>query len=79
MAVPIEYLKIKCLVVDDEASMRKTISNMLGKIGFTSVITADNGRTALDIIKVSPVDMVIADVNMPEMTGVELFKTVQGG
>ncbi|MGD0283466.1 MAG: tetratricopeptide repeat protein [Dissulfurispiraceae bacterium] len=77
MPVPIQYLKIKCLVVDDEPSMRKTVSNMLGKLGFTSVITAENGKRAMDIIKISPVDLVIADINMPEMTGVELFKTVR--
>ena len=40
-------------------------------------MTAENGRKAMDIIKARPVDMVIADVNMPEMTGVELFKTVR--
>lgn len=77
MGVPLQYLKLKCLVVDDEASMRKTVSNMLSKIGFTSIVTAENGRRALDTIKANPVDMVIADVNMPEMTGVELFKTVR--
>lgn len=77
MGVPLQYLKLKCLVVDDEASMRKTVSNMLSKIGFTSIVTAENGRRALDTIKANPIDMVIADVNMPEMTGVELFKTVR--
>lgn len=77
MAVPVAYLKIKCLVVDDEASMVRTISNMLTRIGFTSILTAENGRKALDIIKTKPVDMVICDVNMPEMTGVELFKTIR--
>ncbi|MBF0559866.1 MAG: tetratricopeptide repeat protein [Nitrospirae bacterium] len=77
MGVPLQYLKKKCLVVDDEGSMRKTISNMLSKIGFQSIVTAENGRRALDVIKSSPMDIVVCDVNMPEMTGVELFKTVR--
>ncbi|MBF0506156.1 MAG: tetratricopeptide repeat protein [Nitrospirae bacterium] len=77
MGVPMKYLKIKCLVVDDEPSMRKTVSNMLSRMGFTSILTAENGRKALDIIKMTPIDLVIADVNMPEMTGAELFKTVR--
>ncbi len=77
MAIPMKYLHIKCLVVDDEPSMRKTISNMLSRMGFTSVITAENGRKALDVIKMTAVELVIADINMPEMTGVELFKTVR--
>ena len=77
MSIPMQYLKIKCLVVDDEASMRKTISTMLGKLGFTSVMTAEDGKRAMELIKLSPVDMVITDVNMPEMSGIELFKTVR--
>jgi len=78
MAVPVSYLKIKCLVVDDEVSMVRTVSNMLTRIGFTSsILTAENGRKALDAIKSNPVDMVICDVNMPEMGGFELFKTIR--
>ncbi len=77
MAVPVAYLKIKCLVVEDETSMRKTISNMLARIGFGSIATAGDGREALDIIKTKPVDIVICDVNMPVMSGFELFKTIR--
>ncbi|BCB96763.1 hypothetical protein JZK55_16850 [Dissulfurispira thermophila] len=77
MAIPIEYLNINCLVVDDEASMRKTISNMLTRMGFKSIITAVDGKDALTIIQTSKIDLVICDINMPEMTGLELFKTVR--
>ncbi len=77
MAIPMEYLKIKCLVVDDEASMRATINNMLTRIGFKRILTAENGKKAMEVIKTTDVDLVIADVNMPEMSGVELFKTVR--
>lgn len=77
MGIPMEHLKINCLVVDDEATMRATIANMLGRLGFKNIISADNGKSALDIIKTSKVDLIIADINMPEMTGVELFKTVR--
>jgi two-component system chemotaxis response regulator CheY len=78
MAIPMKYLKINCLVVDDEATMRATISNMLGRLGFKSVITAENGKNALDIVKTAKIDLIIADINMPEMTGIELFKAVKG-
>ncbi|MBF0559467.1 MAG: response regulator [Nitrospirae bacterium] len=77
MPIPAEYLEIKCLVVDDESSMLRTISNMLARIGFKSVVSAENGKKALEIIKAKHVDMVIADVLMPEMTGIELFKTIR--
>ncbi len=77
MSVPMEHLKINCLVVDDEASMRATINSMMSKLGFTSVVLAENGKRAWEIIKTVKIDLVIADVNMPEMTGLELFKTVR--
>ncbi|MCE5312204.1 MAG: response regulator [Nitrospiraceae bacterium] len=76
-AVPIKYLTISCLVVDDEASMRSTIKHMMGKIGFKNVLSADNGRSALDYINNTKIDLVICDVNMPEMSGTELFNTVR--
>ena len=77
MAIPIEYLKVNCLAVDDELTMRQTIKNMLGRIGFKSVLTAENGKKALEAIKTVRMDLVVCDVNMPEMTGIELFKTVR--
>lgn len=77
MAIPMEHLKINCLIVDDEPSMRKTINSMLTRLGFTNIILAENGKKAWDIIQTSKIDIVVADVNMPEMTGIELFKTIR--
>lgn len=77
MAIPMEYLNIVCLVVDDESSMRRTISNMLTKIGFKNIITAADGKEAFSIIQTSKINLVICDINMPEMTGLELFKIVR--
>lgn len=77
MGIPMEHLKINCLVVDDEPTMRATISNMLTRLGFKNIIPADSGKSALDVVKTSKVDLIIADINMPEMTGIELFKTVR--
>lgn len=77
MGIPLQYLSSRCLVVDDEHTMRVTINNMLTRMGFTSIHVAENGRKALDYILSRDVDLVIADVNMPEMTGVELFTTVR--
>lgn len=77
MSVPLAYLKINCLVVDDEATMRQTIKNMLARIGFKSIVIAENGKKAHEILAASRMDLVICDVNMPEMTGLELFKTIR--
>jgi two-component system chemotaxis response regulator CheY len=77
MPIPMDYLNIICLAVDDEANMRKTIVNMLSKMGFKNIITAEDGKKALSIISTSKIDLVICDINMPEMTGLELFKTIK--
>lgn len=77
MGVPLQYLKINCLVIDDELTMRQTIKNMMNRIGFKSVFVAENGKKALDFIKSTKVDLAICDVNMPEMSGIDLFKTVR--
>lgn len=77
MAIPPEYLKITCLVVDDEPPMRQTIRNMLTRLGFQKIIVADDGKKALDFITTVSIDLVICDVNMPVLTGTELFKTIR--
>lgn len=77
MSIPMQYLNINCLVVDDESSMRKTVSNMLTRMGLKNIITAVDGKEAFTIIQTSKIDLVICDINMPEMTGLELFKTVR--
>jgi tetratricopeptide (TPR) repeat protein len=77
MAIPQKYLKSNCLVVDDELSTRLTIKNMLAKMGFEKIILTENGKMALEFIKTVKIDMAFVDVNMPVMSGVELFKTVR--
>ncbi|MBR9828773.1 MAG: chemotaxis protein CheY [Oceanospirillales bacterium] len=68
---------IKILVVDDFSTMRRIIKNLLRDLGFTNVDEADDGKTALPILKQGHVDFLITDWNMPEMTGIDLLKTVR--
>ena len=77
MPIPMDYLNLNCLVVDDEPSMRLTVKNMLTRMGFEKIILTENGKKALEFIETVKIDIVIADVNMPEMSGIELFKTVR--
>jgi two-component system chemotaxis response regulator CheY len=77
MKIPLQYLKCLCLIVDDEPQMRRTIGNMLSRIGFENILYAENGVAALSFIQNSRVDLVICDINMPEMNGIELFKTIR--
>ncbi|WP_425543396.1 chemotaxis response regulator CheY [Marinobacterium maritimum] len=68
---------IKILVVDDFSTMRRIIKNLLRDLGFTNVDEADDGKTALPILKQGNVEFLITDWNMPEMTGIDLLKTVR--
>ena len=68
---------IKILVVDDFATMRKIIKNILTQLGFKDIIEADDGTTALELLKKQKVDLIISDWNMPKMPGIELLKAVR--
>jgi two-component system chemotaxis response regulator CheY len=69
--------KIKILVVDDFATMRKVIRNLLKQSGFENVAEAEDGAIALQTLKSSRVDFVISDWNMPNMTGIDLLRAVR--
>jgi two-component system response regulator AtoC len=60
------------LVVDDEPHMRRVLEIMLRKAGH-SVFAAGNGREALEVLRDNQVDLVITDMRMPEMSGIELL------
>jgi len=70
-------LAMKVLVVDDFATMRRIIKNVLKQIGFTNILEANDGATALGVLKENKVDLIISDWNMPQMNGLELLKTVR--
>jgi two-component system chemotaxis response regulator CheY len=65
---------MKVLVVDDFATMRKIIKNVLKQIDIETVTEAENGKQALEILKNEKVDLIISDWIMPEMTGIEFLK-----
>lgn len=63
------------LIVDDSASMRKIIRKTLSLSGFQvgTCVEAANGKEALEMLPQHPVDLVLSDINMPEMNGVEFL------
>ncbi|MGO9139647.1 MAG: response regulator [Syntrophales bacterium] len=69
--------KIKILVVDDFATMRKVIRNLLKQSGYENVAEAEDGVAAMSMLKSTKIDFVISDWNMPNMTGIELLKAVR--
>mgnify|MGYP001491013260 FL=1 len=68
---------IRFLVVDDFSTMRRIIKNFLTDLGYTNVSEADDGKTALPVLKSGVVDFLITDWNMPGMAGLELLKEVR--
>jgi two-component system chemotaxis response regulator CheY len=69
--------KIKILVVDDFATMRKVIRNLLKQSGYENITEAEDGVVAMNMLKSTKIDFVISDWNMPNMTGIELLKAVR--
>ena len=68
---------LKVLVVDDFATMRKIIKNILSQLGFKNIYEADDGTTALEVLKKEKIDLIISDWNMPKMSGLDLLKAVR--
>jgi len=69
---------IRFLVVDDFSTMRRIIKNFLNELGYNNIAEADDGKTALPVLKTGEVDFLITDWNMPGMQGLELLRLVRG-
>lgn len=68
---------MKILIVDDFSTMRRIIKNLLRDLGFTNTQEADDGSTALPMLKSADFDFLVTDWNMPGMTGIDLLKAVR--
>ncbi len=68
---------LRFLVVDDFSTMRRIVKNFLNDLGYPHVAEADDGTTAVPILRRGEVDFLITDWNMPEMQGLDLLKFVR--
>lgn len=68
---------MKILIVDDFSTMRRIIKNLLRDLGFTNTHEADDGNTALPLLKGGDFEFLVTDWNMPGMTGIELLKEIR--
>ncbi len=68
---------MKILIVDDFATMRRSIKNLLRDLGFTNTVEADDGLTAIPILNSGSIDFLVTDWNMPGMTGIDLLRHVR--
>jgi len=64
------------LVVDDELGMRQFLTHLLQREGHT-VRVAENGQQAMTLLQQQPADLMLSDVRMPDMTGIELLRTAR--
>lgn len=71
--------QIRALIVDDSSVMRKIVERSLRQAGLdlSSVIEAGNGAEALGLLDANTVDLILSDINMPIMDGLEFVRQVQ--
>jgi two-component system chemotaxis response regulator CheY len=71
--------QIRALIVDDSSVMRKIVERSLRQAGLdlSSVSQAGNGAEALGILDTNPVDLILSDINMPVMDGLEFVRQLQ--
>lgn len=70
---------MKILVVDDSSVMRKLVTRSIRQAGFgeADVVEAEDGAMALDVARAEMPDVILADWNMPNMTGIEMLRALR--
>jgi len=67
---PTQYDNLRILIVDDNATNHLVVNSLLSSV-VSEILTANNGREALDVLEVHEVDVVLMDIHMPVMDGIE--------
>jgi two-component system chemotaxis response regulator CheY len=67
------------LVVDDSAAIRKILQRMLHQtgMGIHEILEAGNGREALKVLKTQEIGLILTDINMPQMDGIQLLAVLK--
>jgi two-component system chemotaxis response regulator CheY len=68
--------RMKCLIADDAALIRNMLKNILVTMEFEQFAEAGNGKEALALYKKDRPDLVLMDITMPEMNGLEAIKAI---
>jgi two-component system response regulator PilR (NtrC family) len=71
-----ERRRPRILVADDERSMRELLAIVLRREGY-DVLLADNGREAIALIEKEPIDLLISDIKMPDVSGVDVLRAAK--
>jgi two-component system chemotaxis response regulator CheY len=68
---------LKILVVDDHSVIRKVVVRILAKLGYARIREAGDGAAALALLEAEQADLIISDLNMPRISGLELLAMVR--
>lgn len=70
--------EIRALIVDDSSVMRKIVERALRQAGLDPLVVheASNGTEGLELLKTYPVDLILSDINMPSMDGLEFLRQI---
>lgn len=69
---------IKCLIIDDEPLAQNVLENYLSRVDtFELVQKCNTAFEAMNIMRKTPIDLLFLDINMPEMSGLEMLKTLR--
>ncbi len=71
--------EIRALIVDDSSVMRKIVERALRQAGLDPLVVheAGSGIEGLDVLKASQVDLILSDINMPSMDGLEFLRQIR--
>jgi len=71
--------EIRTLIVDDSSVMRKIVERALRQAGLESMVVreAANGVEGLEVLRTGPVDLILSDINMPSMDGLEFLRRIR--
>ncbi len=71
--------EVRALIVDDSSVMRKIVERALRQAGLESLVVfeAGNGNEGLDVLKARAVDLILSDINMPAMDGLEFLRQIR--
>lgn len=69
--------KLSAMVVDDQSTMRELVRTGLQQLGFSDIATFASAAEAIEALRAKPANLVISDVNMPGMDGLEFLRGVR--
>lgn len=73
------FAQLRVLLVDDEPFVRRVAAKILENLGIAEVYEAENGLEAIQSLDSHEVDLLLTDIQMPEMNGIELIKQIRMG